>query len=140
MFFVPCDNWKTSLSIKFYRYFFFFNRHVVAFLFWKETVWNTYVTATIAVQYLCKSFKIQICNGTVLYFFNFVSKCSYLIAYPKLVPFATLLFLQMKLFYQWKKLRTSWEKCFLHTVLVFLRVVLREQNHTFEKWLYQLKL
>ena len=32
-FFIPYDNWKTLLSIKFYRYFCFLNRHVVAFLF-----------------------------------------------------------------------------------------------------------
>ena len=41
MFFIPCDNWKRSLSIKFYRYFFFFNRHVVTFLFWKEPMFYT---------------------------------------------------------------------------------------------------
>ena len=48
---------------------------------------------TIAIQYLCKRFKIQICNGAILYFFNFLSKFYYLMASPKLFPIATLLLL-----------------------------------------------
>ena len=39
MFFIPCDNWNTLFFIKFCRYFkVSFNRHAVAFLFWKEII------------------------------------------------------------------------------------------------------
>ena len=77
-----------------------------------------YVSFTITVQHLYtyRRFKIQPCNGAVLCFNYFY----YLIASPKLFPFATFLlflfFYKWNFLYKWKKLKTSQETCFLCNV------------------------
>ena len=89
MLFIPCDNWKKSLSIKFYLYFFFFD-HDVAFLFL-----ILYVTSTITGQFLCKSFKIQL---MVLYYISSIVLTYFVIWSLLLNSFPLQLFL---FFYKW---------------------------------------
>ena len=72
MLFIPCNNWKTSLSIKFYCYLVLFQPPCCCFLVLKRLC-ILHATSTITVQYLCEIFKIQPCNGAVLYFFNFLN-------------------------------------------------------------------
>ena len=94
------------------------------YIFVLKGVHILYVTSTITVQYLCKSFKIQLCNGAVLYFFNFFNYFCHLIASLKLFPFATflLLFYKWNFLYKWKKPKISLKACFLYTVLVYLQI------------------
>ena len=101
MLFMPCYNWKTSLSIKFYGYLFFSTTMLLLSCFEKIMYVIYYLHNNSAIL---KGFKIQLCNGAVLNFFNFL-QLNYLIASPKLSICDFSSFLQKKFSLRMKELQ-----------------------------------
>ena len=120
MFFIPCDNWKRSLSIKFYRYFFFFNRHVVTFLFWKEPMFytllsqeqhNSYVKVSrysyVMVQYYTSS----------IFLTNFIIWLLLLNSFP--LRFFLFCFINEIFFVNKRNPKPLWKHVFIHGSNIF---------------------
>ena len=81
------------------------------------------VMATITVRYLFQSFKIQLPDGAIIYFLNFLTNFIYLIVLLFLFVTFRLFWYRWNFLFKWKNWKPLWKHVFSKAVFVFLLIV-----------------